>query len=120
MSSLFPMFLVLISSTLVCSLKPKDPNGSSLSISNPVWDCAPRWHEWGADQPWSCLRWTAQHLPADERSGRGRCCGGRLREITSGVFVGFYKIRIFQSAEDCHTYSFNEVFIILVIYSIYL
>ena len=46
----------LLPSVWVCSVKPKDPHGSTLSIPNPVWDCAARGDEWGADQPRSCLR----------------------------------------------------------------
>lgn len=96
----------LLPSIWVCSLELEDPNGSTLSISNPLWDRAARWDEWGADQPRSCLRGAAQHLPADERR-RGRCSRGRgLREIASGMLVRFYSIKVFQSAEGCHMYFY--------------
>lgn len=89
---------------LVCSLKPKDPDGSPLSISNPVRDRAPRRDERGADQPRRRLRGATQHFPADER---GRCRRRRrrgLREIAGGTFVGLHEIRPFHGSRNRQMY----------------
>lgn len=96
------------------SIEPKDAHGCTLSISNPLWDCAPCWDEWGADQPWSCLRWATQHLPPDECS----CCSSRscssLWKITCGMFICFYNMVWEHTALSC--FLFNVVYIIQSIY----
>lgn len=59
------------------SFRFKDTYGSAMSLSNSIWHCAACWYEWRADQPWSCICWSAQHFPSDE-------CSCSLREISSG------------------------------------
>lgn len=89
---------------LVCSLKPQDPDGSPLSISNPIRDRAPRRDERGADQSRRRLCRATQHLSADER-GRRRCCRGRrLREIAGGTFVGLRETSPCHGSQDRQTY----------------
>lgn len=65
------------------SRRPEDAAGGARPVPRPVWDGAPRRHEWRAYQPRRRLRQPAQHVPADERGRCRRRCGG-LRALPDG------------------------------------
>lgn len=66
------------------SFRFKDTYGSAMSLSYSFWDCATCWYEWGADQPWSCLRRSTQYFPSNECSSCSSSSCSSLREISSG------------------------------------
>lgn len=84
------------------SFRFKDTYGSAMSLSYSIWDCATCWYERRADQPWSCIRRSAQYFPSNECSSCSSSSSS-LWEISSGKCLVLVCLVLRAAYSKCKT-----------------